>query len=73
MLQLNLIDIATEEDISNNLAIWANLFNATTWEEFKALAKDYTDIKIVTSLSVCLERDVTIFHGIHFLHLLFSV
>ena len=45
VLQLNHIDIATEEDISNNLVFWAKLFNATTWEEFKALAKDHPDIK----------------------------
>ena len=57
MLQLNHIDIATEEDISNNLVFWANLFNATTWEEFKALAKDHPDIKEVGNLIFELNYD----------------
>ena len=39
MLQLNHIDLATKEDVQNNLVYWAKLFNATTWEEFKALAE----------------------------------
>ena len=57
VLQLNHIDIATEEDISNNLVFWANLFNATTWEEFKALAKDHPDIKEVGNLIFELNYD----------------
>ena len=40
VLQLNHTELATQEDIDNNLVYWANLFKATTWEEFKALAKD---------------------------------
>nr|WP_297706974.1 hypothetical protein [uncultured Butyrivibrio sp.] len=40
MLQLNHIELATEEDEENNLVYWARLFNATTWEEFKALAEN---------------------------------
>ena len=40
MLQLNHTDLATKADIDNNLVYWANLFKATTWEDFKALAKD---------------------------------
>jgi len=57
VLQLNHIDIATEEDISNNLVFWAKLFNATTWEEFKALAKDHPDIKEVGNLIFELNYD----------------
>ena len=40
MLQLNHIELATEDDEENNLVYWARLFNATTWEEFKALAEN---------------------------------
>ena len=44
VLQLNHTNLATQEDIDNNLVYWANLFKATSWEEFKALAKDNPEI-----------------------------
>ena len=47
VLQLNHTDLATKEDIRNNLVYWANLFKATTWEEFKSLAKNHPDIEEV--------------------------
>ena len=50
MLQLDQTDIATQEDITNNLVYWANLFKATTWEEFKTLAKNHPDIEEVGNL-----------------------
>jgi hypothetical protein len=50
VLQLNHTDLATEEDISNNLVYWANLFKATTWEEFKKLAKNHPGIEEVEKL-----------------------
>ena len=37
VLNLNHTDIATNEDIDNNLLYWASLFKANTWEELKAL------------------------------------
>lgn len=45
VLQLDQTEIATQEDINNNLVYWANLFKATTWEDFKALAKDNPAIR----------------------------
>ena len=57
MLQLNHTDIATKEDIRNNLVYWANLFKATTWEEFKNLAKNHPDIEEVGNLIFELNYD----------------
>ena len=57
VLQLNHTDIATQEDISNNLVYWANLFKATTWEEFKNLAKNHPDIEEVGNLIFELNYD----------------
>ena len=57
MLQLNHTDLATKEDIDNNLVYWANLFKATTWEEFKALAKDNPTIEEVGTMIFELNYD----------------
>ena len=57
MLQLNHTDLATKEDIRNNLVYWANLFKATTWEEFKSLAKNHPDIEEVGNLIFELNYD----------------
>ena len=57
MLQLNHTDLATKEDIRNNLVYWANLFKATTWEEFKKLAKDHPDIEEVGNMIFELNYD----------------
>ena len=38
VLYLNHIDLATESDIENDLAYWAEAFLARTWEDLKALA-----------------------------------
>ena len=57
MLQLNHTDLATQADIDNNLLYWANLFKATTWEEFKALAKDNPTIEEVGSMIFELNYD----------------
>lgn len=57
MLQLNHTDIATTEDIDNNLVYWAKLFKASTWEEFKALAKGNPDIEEVGNLIFTLNYD----------------
>ena len=57
MLQLNHTDLATKEDIRNNLVYWANLFKVTTWEEFKNLAKNHPDIEEVGNLIFELNYD----------------
>ena len=57
MLQLNHTDFATKEDVNNNLVYWANLFKATTWEEFKKLAKDHPDIEEVGNMIFELNYD----------------
>ena len=57
MLQLNHTDLATQEDINHNLVYWANLFKATTWEEFKKLAKDHPDIEEVGNMIFELNYD----------------
>jgi predicted transposase/invertase (TIGR01784 family) len=57
MLQLNHTDLATKEDIRNNLVYWADLFKATTWEEFKSLAKNHPDIEEVGNLIFELNYD----------------
>ena len=40
VVELNHIDMATAEDMSNNIDTWAKLFKATTWEEIKMITKD---------------------------------
>ena len=57
VLQLNHTDKATKEDKHNNLVYWAELFKATTWEEFKALAKNHPDIEEVGNLIFELNYD----------------
>ena len=57
VLQLNHTEIATQEDIDNNLVYWANLFKATTWEDFKTLAKDDPAIKEVGNMIFELNYD----------------
>lgn len=57
MLQLNHTDLATQEDVRNNLVYWADLFKATTWEEFKNLAKNHPDIEEVGNLIFELNYD----------------
>ena len=57
VLQLNQTNLATQEDIDNNLVYWANLFKATTWEDFKALAKDNPAIEEVGTMIFELNYD----------------
>ena len=38
MLDLNSIELATDEDKANKLDMWAKLFKAVTWDDLKALA-----------------------------------
>ena len=39
VLDLNRIDLATEEDKANELDSWAELFRSRTWEELQMLAE----------------------------------
>ena len=57
VLSLNQTDIATEDDISNNLVYWAEIFKATTWEEFKALAAGNPAMEEVGNLILELNTD----------------
>ena len=57
MLSLNHTDVATEEDKLNNLVYWAEIFKATTWEEFKALAAGDPAIEEVGNLILELNTD----------------
>ncbi len=45
VLQLNQIELATDEDKENNLDHWARLFVAKTWEDLKALVAEYPEFK----------------------------
>lgn len=40
VVNLNQIELATEEDKTYNIDYWAGIFKAKTWEELKMLAKD---------------------------------
>ena len=44
VLNLNRIDLATEEDKAYQLDAWASLFKAKTWEELHMLANQNQDI-----------------------------
>ncbi len=45
VLQLNRIDLATDEDKAYNLDHWARLFVAKTWEDLKALVSEHPEFK----------------------------
>ena len=57
VLSLNQTHIATENDVSNNLVYWAEIFKATTWEEFKALAAGNPAMEEVGDLILELNTD----------------
>lgn len=40
VVNLNQIELATDEDKVHNIDYWASIFKAKTWEELKMLAKD---------------------------------
>ena len=50
VLCLTNIHLATQEDIDNNLVLWAKLFLAKTWEEAKELAAQNSAIKEAAEL-----------------------
>ncbi|WP_026662049.1 PD-(D/E)XK nuclease family transposase [Butyrivibrio proteoclasticus] len=57
VLQLQYIDLATEEDVDNDLVYWAKLFKADTWEELKGLVQDHEDMEEVADLIFELNTD----------------
>ena len=57
VLQLNHTKEATTEDINNNLVYWAKIFKATTWEDFKALARGNSVIEEVGNMMFKLNTD----------------
>ncbi len=57
MLSLNHTDIATEDNIDNNLVYWASIFKATIWEEFKALSAGDPAMEEVGNLILELNTD----------------
>ena len=46
MVELNHINLATEEDKAYGIDKWAALFKATTWEEIQMLAKTDSNIEL---------------------------
>lgn len=40
VIELNQIELATDEDRANGIDQWAKLFNSTTWEEFRMCAQN---------------------------------
>lgn len=45
VLQLNQVELATDEDKAHNLDHWARLFVAETWEEMKALVTEHPEFE----------------------------
>lgn len=41
VLNLNQINLATEDDIAHGIDLWASFFKATTWEELHMLAQEH--------------------------------
>ena len=60
VLDLNRIDLATEEDRFYKIDYWASLFKATTWEEIKMLAKDNVYINDAASTVYRFSQEETI-------------
>lgn len=48
VVDLNKIELATEEDKAWEIDIWAKLFKATTWEEIKMIAKKNKELQEAT-------------------------
>lgn len=49
VLDLNRVDLATEEDKANELVFWAKLFKSKTWEELRMLAKKEPIFKTIAT------------------------
>ena len=60
VLQLNHIELATNEDKANNLDHWARLFVADTWEELKALVNEHPEFEEAVSMIYKANADDTV-------------
>ena len=60
VLDLNHIELATEEDKAYGIDHWAKLFKAKTWEELKMIAKQNVALKQATETLYALNCDQTI-------------
>ena len=49
VVNLSRIDLATEQDKTSGIELWARVFNATTWEEINMLAQDNEYLREVVS------------------------
>ena len=57
VVQLQYIDMATQEDVDNGLVYWAKLFMASSWEEMQDLVQGHEDIEEVADLIFTLNTD----------------
>ena len=57
VLELNQIELATEEDRTYRIDYWARLFKATTWKELKALAEQNPIFTEAAKTAVVLSED----------------
>ncbi len=57
VLELNQIELATEEDQTYRIDYWARLFKATTWKELKALAEQNPIFTEAARTAVVLSED----------------
>lgn len=60
VVDLNHIELATDEDKEYRLDHWAALFKATTWEDIKMIAKNDTDLQEACETLLQLSADDTI-------------
>ena len=60
VLDLNHIELATEEDKAYGIDHWAKLFKAKTWEDLKMIAKQDAALKQATETLYALNCDQTI-------------
>ena len=60
VLDLNHIELATEEDKAYEIDYWARLFKAKTWEDLKMIAKQNAALKQATETLYALNCDQTI-------------
>lgn len=60
VVELNQIELATEEDKLYQIDYWAKLFKATTWEEFKMLAEknEYLNEAVETIYRLSAEEQI---------------
>ena len=57
VLQLQYLELATQEDVDNDLVYWAKLFKANTWEEIQTLVQEREDLAEVADMILELNTD----------------